>query len=472
MKMVKRLLLLALLLLAFLPVASPPAVADQSGASPKVQEEVWALPFPLPILAFVAKPVGDGPFPLVIMNHGISLDYQQRTMFPLVEYRAAALWFARRGYVVVSPVRYGASSLDDKDKGIYGTVFVHVGSCDNPNFRGPGLWIATLDEWVIDYMSKRKMVQPGKVVVVGQSGGGWGSIALASLNPPSVKAVITFEAGRGGRVDGKPNNNCAPDKLVAAVGEFGRTARVPMLWIYTENDSYFGPKLAKRMHDAFTEAGGNAKYIMLPAFGSDGHFMIDSPDAVPIWSPFVTQFLEAHSATGASPQQQASDHGDREQEPALKPPQLNLPQNIHYSKWEKLCFDSSDGTAICRMTSTGTNNLDQVIVRVDLIERAGGRARLQLFVPQGANLQQGVEVKVDQSSSTQIPFNYCLANICIAARGVDPALVAELENGQELELELTDLNSSSVSTKLPLNQFAAARKAAPAQTFNFGLDQE
>jgi invasion protein IalB len=471
MKMVKR-LLLALLLLAFLPVTRPPAVADQAAASPKVQEEVWALPFPLPILAFVVKPVGDGPFPLVIMNHGISLDYQQRTMFPLVEYRAAALWFARRGYVVISPVRYGASSLDDKDQGIYGAVFAHVGSCDNPNFRGPGLAIATLNEWVIDYMSKRKMVQPGKVVVVGQSGGGWGSIALASLNPPSVKAMITFAAGRGGRVDGKPNNNCAPDKLVAATAEFGRTARVPMLWIYAENDSYFGPTLTKRMHDAFVEAGGNAEYHVFPAFGSDGHFFIDSPDAVPIWSPLVTQFLEAHSAADASPQQQASKHGDRQQEPALKPPQLNLPQNIHYSKWQKLCFDSSDGTAICRMTSTGTDDLDHVIVRVDLIERAGGRARLQLFVPQGANLQQGVKVKVDQSSSTQIPFNFCLANVCIAADDPDPTLIAELQNGQELKLELTDFNSKSVSINFPLNQFAAARKAAPAQTYNFGLDEE
>ena len=265
--------------------------------NPKSRRKSGHCRFRLPVLAFVVRPVGDGPFPLVVMNHGISLDANQRTMFPMIEYRDAARWFARRGYVVISPIRYGASSLDDKDQGLYGAVFAHVGSCDNPNFRGPGLAIATLNEWVIDYMSKKKMIQPGKVVVVGQSGGGWGSIALGSLNPSSVQAIITFAAGRGGRVDGKPNNNCAPDKLVAATGEFGRTARVPMLWIYAENDTYFGPELTKRMHQAFVEAGGNADYRMLPSFGSDGHFMIDSADAVPIWSPLVSQFLEKHSAT-------------------------------------------------------------------------------------------------------------------------------------------------------------------------------
>jgi invasion protein IalB/predicted esterase len=467
--MVKRSPVILLLLMILLAVHSPVA-ADDRTAEPQIQEEIWALPFPLPVLAFLVRPVGDGPFPLVIMNHGISLDANQRTMFPMIEYRDAARWFARRGYVVISPIRYGASSLDDKDQGLYGAVFAHVGSCDNPNFRGPGLAIATLNEWVIDYMSKKKMIQPGKVIVVGQSGGGWGSIALASLNPSSVQAIITFAAGRGGRVDGKPNNNCAPDKLVAATGEFGRTARIPMLWIYAENDTYFGPELTKRMHQAFVQEGGNVEYRMLPPFGSDGHFMIDSADAVPIWSPFVAQFIEKHSATATSSGQVSS--ASPQQQPRAKPPRLRLPENIRYSNWEKLCFGSSDGTTICRTTSTGTDDLDQVVVRVDLIQRADGPARLQLFVPQGANLQQGVKVTIDQGSPAQIPFNWCLTNICIAARGIEPTLAAQMEAGQQLKLELTDLNSSSVAINLPLDQFAKARKALHAKTFDFASDEE
>jgi invasion protein IalB len=386
-------------------------------------------------------------------------------MFPMIEYRAAARWFANQGYFVISPVRYGASGLDDKDQGLYGSVFGHVGSCENPNFRGPGLAIATLNEWVINSISKKKYIQPGKVVVVGQSGGGWGSIALASRNPSSVQAIITFAAGRGGRVDGKPNNNCAPDKLVAATGEFGRTARIPMLWIYTENDTYFGPELTKRMYDAFVAAGGNVQYRMLPAFGSDGHFLIDSPDAVPIWSPFVSQFLDKNSATSNAQPQDSSSASDKELQ--AKPPRVRIPQKIEYSKWQQFCFDSSDGTSICRTTKTGTDDDDQVVVRVDLIQRADGPARLQLFVPQGANLQ-----RVDQGRSTEIPFTWCLTNICIAADVVKPSLIAELESGKNLKLELTDMYASSVPLTLSLDQFAAARKGSPAQTFNFGLDNE
>src|SRR6267378_4983812 len=287
---------LVVTLLMLFALLITPSRADHQASSRPIQDEIWALPLPLPMFAYVARPVGDGPFPLAIMNHGVSMSPTGRSFFPLVEFRDAAKWFAKRGYLVVAPVGtgYGAAAIDIPEHGLYGPFFSKVGRCSNPNFRAPGLAVAQVDLWIIDYMTAEKRIVPKDVIVVGQSAGGWASIALSSLNPPQVKAIITFAAGRGGRVDGKPNNNCAPDKLVEATGEFGRTSRVPMLWIYAENDSFFGPALSKRMHAAYTGVGGNAEYHMLPAFGSDGHFLIDSADAIPLWAPLVSQFLETH----------------------------------------------------------------------------------------------------------------------------------------------------------------------------------
>jgi dienelactone hydrolase len=280
-------------LLLFVGISGLARAGDGTVAA-RIQEEIWALPLPLPMFAYVVRPSGDGPFSLVIMNHGVALNVTERSFFPLVEFREAAKWFARQGYLVVAPVGsgYGASAIDIPERGLYGPFFSKVGKCSNPNFRDPGLAIAQVDLWIIDYMAAEKRIVPKDVIVVGQSAGGWGSIALSSLNPPQVKAIITFAAGRGGRVDGKPNNNCAPDRLVEATGEFGRTSRVPMLWIYIENDTFFGPSLSKRMHDAFTAAGGRAEYNLLPPFGNEGHFFIGSPDAIPIWSPLVSRFLD------------------------------------------------------------------------------------------------------------------------------------------------------------------------------------
>jgi dienelactone hydrolase len=287
-----------LLLLAFGIIVVLTAPAPSRGADNKtlltVQEEVWTLPLALPAVAYVARPVGDGPFPLAVMNHGVQLDPQQRGFFPLVEFRDAALWFARRGYMVVAPTGpgYGAGALDVPELGLFSVFYAKVGQCENPNFRDAGMAYAALDKWIIDYMTEQKFAVPNSAIVIGQSAGGWGAIALSSRNLPSVKAIIEFAGGRGGRVGGKPNNNCNPDKLVATTAEFGSTARVPMLWIYIENDTYFGPDLSRRMHTAYTGAGGNAEYHLMPPFGNEGHIFIDSPDSIPQWSPLVSQFLD------------------------------------------------------------------------------------------------------------------------------------------------------------------------------------
>jgi len=263
----------------------------------RIQEEIWVLPLPLPMFAYLVRPVGNGPFPLAIMNHGVALDPIDRSFFPLVEFRDAAKWFAERGYLVVAPVGsgYGASAIDIPERGIYGPFFSKIGRCSNPNFRDAGLAVAKINLWIIDYFAAEKQVLPSDVIVIGQSAGGWASIALSSLNPPQVRAIIAFAAGRGGRVDGKPNNNCAPDKLVAATADFGRTSRTPMLWIYTTNDTFFGPALSQRMHTAFSAVGGRAEYQLIPSFGTEGHFLIGSPDAIPIWSPIVSRFLDAQN---------------------------------------------------------------------------------------------------------------------------------------------------------------------------------
>jgi len=292
--MLRYILLLALGVVG-LAVATPSRASDDRAAL-RIQEEVWALPLIHPTSAYVVRPVGNGPFPLAVMNHGVSLNPVDRSFFPLVEFRDAAMWFARRGYLVVAPTGsgYGAAALDTPEHGLFAVFYSKIGQCQNPNFRDAGMAVALLDTWIIDYMTGQKLAMPDSAIVIGQSAGGWAAIALSSQNPPSVKAIIAFAAGRGGRIGGKPNNNCNPDKLVEATGEFGRTARVPMLWIYIENDSYFGPDLSKRMHAAYTGAGGRAEYHLMPPFGNEGHIFIDSPESIPQWSPLVSQFLDRH----------------------------------------------------------------------------------------------------------------------------------------------------------------------------------
>ena len=115
------------LILPNLVLAGPETVHT---SAPQVHEELWAIPSsPVPMLAYLIRPIEGGPFPLVVMNHGVSLDATGRSYFPVIEFRDAALWFARQGYVVVAPVRpgYGATAIEIPERGLFGLFFLGRG---------------------------------------------------------------------------------------------------------------------------------------------------------------------------------------------------------------------------------------------------------------------------------------------------------------------------------------------------------
>src|SRR5438876_9376911 len=92
--------LVTTLLLLFANLITPSRAEDQAASRP-IQEEIWALPLPLPMFAYVVRPVGDGPFQLVVMNHGVWLNPTDRGFFALVEFGVAAKWFGKRGQLML-----------------------------------------------------------------------------------------------------------------------------------------------------------------------------------------------------------------------------------------------------------------------------------------------------------------------------------------------------------------------------------
>ena len=147
-------------------------------------------------------------------------------------------------------------------------------------------------------------------------------------------------------------------------------------------------------------------------------------------------------------------------------------REIKYSDWRKFCFKVPGANMVCRTTITGTFETGQSAVRIDLIEReSDNSARLQLFLPVGLYLQAGVKITIDQGAAYRIPYVWCLTNTCIAADLADPRLLKEMETGQKLLLEVVDSSVLTVSTSLPLNQFATVRQGIPSQTFEQAIDE-
>jgi len=252
-----------------------------------MREQEWRIPAAggLPLMvATVFRPPGEARSPLVVMNHGSPDILAERTSMEPPRYLAISSFFVSRGYVVALPLRPG-----------YGKTGGHwleaYGDCETPDYFAAGMRTATDVRAAVDYVSRQPFVASGRTVVVGQSAGGWGALALSSLNPPGVAAMINFAGGRGGHQP-VPGGICGPDFLVKAAGKFGETARAPLLWITTANDSFFDPALVRRMVEAYNGAGGHATHRALGAFAGDGHSLAESEAGAGIWEPLVSDFLK------------------------------------------------------------------------------------------------------------------------------------------------------------------------------------
>ena len=231
-------------------------------------------------------PSANGPARLVVISHGSPPSPAARPRMQLTPCDAeAAQWFLSRGYAVLSALRrgYGATGGDWVEG---------FGSCAEADFARGGLETARDIAAVVEYGTALPGIRPDHVTLVGQSAGGWGTIASDSLPHPKVAAFVVMAGGRGGHEDNRPGKNCHPEKLAAAAGQFGRTASTPMLWIYAANDSFFAPAIAEAMHAAFTQAGGQAVLDQPAAFGSDGHQLFFGPGGSAIWGPLVEPYLD------------------------------------------------------------------------------------------------------------------------------------------------------------------------------------
>ncbi len=265
------------------------SIGPQGPEEGVIRRQTWLIPAQdrtTKMWTTMFRPPGAGPFPLAVINHGTTQNELQRAEARMPEYSALSQWLVAHGYAVAIPQRPGHGKTG-------GTYYEDQGGCAIADFRKAGLNTAASIAAAVDYMIHQPFIQKTGVIAIGQSAGGWGALALASQNYPPLKAVVAFAPGRGGRIGGVAGRNCAPDRLVAAARQFGEKTRIPSLWLYSENDSYFQPELSKRLADTYRLAGGRAEFHLLPPVGTDGHNLINAREGVTLWTPLLETFFKA-----------------------------------------------------------------------------------------------------------------------------------------------------------------------------------
>ena len=235
---------------------------------------------PVELEAMVVRPDDGLPHPLAVLNHGSPRDASDRATMTPYRMWAQAVAFARRGWVAVAFMRRGYGHSQGRPAG-------NFGSCANPDYASAGRADASEIAAVAKFMSSQPYVSKGKWISVGVSAGGFATMALTSDPPQDLAAAISFAPGRG---SSGPDTVCGERQLVSAFAQYGRTSRLPLLWISAENDHFFGPRLVSQLTRAFSHAGVNLTFVATPPFGSDGHQLFNAA-GIPIWSPIVARFL-------------------------------------------------------------------------------------------------------------------------------------------------------------------------------------
>lgn len=255
-----------------------PVLASSQDLTSELNEEVVQIAkqgkfFTTKLETTLYKPLKSGPFPVVVVNHGKSLGdprFQSR-------YRpsSAVRFFLQRGYAVVVPMRQGFS----KSEGSY-----IGGGC---NVESNGNVQAEDVKAVLDFVVQQSWVKADQILVVGQSHGGWTTLAFGQENYPGVRGLINFAGGL-------KQESCAgwESSLGRAASEYAKNTKSPSLWFYGDNDSYFSSFTYRGMFEKYTSAGGHAELVAFGMFGNDSHAMFGSRSGEAIWQPKVQIFMQ------------------------------------------------------------------------------------------------------------------------------------------------------------------------------------
>lgn len=221
--------------------------------------------------------------PYLVLNHGRPASEADFAKMKRQRFAENSAYFVSLGFVVLVPTRvgYGESGGPDVE---------YSGRCDSRNFAPAYAAAAEQTVAVLKAAMGLPYVDLSRGIVVGQSFGGMTSIALATRDLPGLAGAVNFAGGSGGNPAERPENPCSSHRLSALYSDYGAVSKVPTLWLYSENDRYWGAELPRKWFKGFVDAGGKGQFVQLPPYKDNGHgIFTGNPGS---WKPAFEAFLQ------------------------------------------------------------------------------------------------------------------------------------------------------------------------------------
>jgi dienelactone hydrolase len=245
------------------------------------------------------KPSGDGPFPVVLFSHGRAGDAIGRSKLTQPVSKGQVRYWTAHGFAILAPIRPGYGATGGSDVENSGAVFSTPPCAGRPDFGSVAAAGERATLTALAWLREQPWAEPDRILLVGQSVGGLVTVATASHQLQGVIGYVNFAGGSGGNPDRSPGRSCAPEELTALYGEFGKTTTIPNLWIYAQNDQYWGAQMPALWHEAFARnaKGTPASTTFVhapPVADGDGHGLSRHSQA--LWAPYLDSFLSSLGA--------------------------------------------------------------------------------------------------------------------------------------------------------------------------------
>ena len=279
---------------------TPASVPAPASAPAPLEPEIVSITVPgagtfggdIAMRAEVYKPAGPGPFPTLIFSHGRAGDRIDRANLKNPIPKGHVRYWLAKGIAVVAPIRIGYGATGGPDLEVSGATFNTNGICTSrPDFPHLAKTVQNITLNALAWTRAQPWVDKDRIILEGQSAGGFATVATVAAQPPGVIGYINFAGGAAGWPERAPGHSCDQAQLREVLGDLGKTAKIPGLWLYAKNDQYWGPDAPGDWYRAFASGGSPAEFIHVAELpGHDGHALMYYGGK--LWSVHVDRFVK------------------------------------------------------------------------------------------------------------------------------------------------------------------------------------
>jgi len=225
--------------------------------------------------ATLFRPPGDGPFPVVIFNHGSS----GGPIPPGYTDQAAALgaFLVSKEIALIVPMRRGRGRSEGSNR-------EEPSECTLEAAKKGLQYASGAVDAAYAYLRQERWASLDRVILAGHSRGGILASDYAAKHAGASLGVINFSGGW-------KNDHCGPVDVNASIfQQAGAGARVPNLFLYAYGDAFYTDDSMRNYGAVFKAAGGDITFKLLAVEKINGHQLFHRGQAA--WESSVNDFLD------------------------------------------------------------------------------------------------------------------------------------------------------------------------------------